>query len=390
MPRRKLSEFRSKSMISTRLGLEYKGWSVGHINELDTVTGFSKYVVKVDQAVKGRFKKGLVKLDINQDDIKNVANILFNEGYSHLIIEPYKTHQASEERYLSISSDRSGLKLSYSGNGGVDIEDNADTIETLTLNESTDLNGLSDRISFSLEQTKNLITLFKESHFVFLEINPYISKDKSLTILDSAIEVDDAGELLTNEWTMLDVRNPRNEIITDSEKNVLTLDAGSSSSFNLSVLNPNGSIFLLLSGGGASVVVADEIYSKGLGKEIANYGEYSGNPSKHETYLYTIQVLELILASKAKKKVLFIGGAVANFTNIADTFDGIILAITEYSDKLKEHDLTVYVRRGGPFQEIGLKRINDLLIKYELLGGVYDPKTSIPEAIDRALEGLMK
>jgi hypothetical protein len=48
----------------------------------------------------------------------------------------------------------------------------------------------------------------------------------------------------------------------------------------------------------------------------------------------------------------------------------------------------VYVRRGGPNQEAGLRNIKDCLEKHGLLGGVYDPSTTISEALENALEGL--
>jgi hypothetical protein len=48
----------------------------------------------------------------------------------------------------------------------------------------------------------------------------------------------------------------------------------------------------------------------------------------------------------------------------------------------------VYVRRGGPRQEIGLAKIKDALDKQRILGGVYDPTTSITDALNIALEGV--
>ena len=191
-----------------------------------------------------------------------------------------------------------------------------------------------------------------------------------------------------NSWNESDLRSPRTEKVTPEEERVRTLDKNSPASFNLSVLNPQGSIFLLLSGGGASVVIADEIYNIGLGRQLANYGEYSGNPNADEAYLYTQQVLSLVNISNAPYKVLFIGGAAANFTDIADTFDGVIKAINESADILRNNNVKVYVRRGGPRQEIGLAKIKEALDAQRILGGVYDPTTSITDALTTALEGI--
>ena len=54
-------------------------------------------------------------------------------------------------------------------------------------------------------------------------------------------------------------------------------------------------------------------------------------------------------------KILIIGGGIANFTNVADTLKGIIRAINETKDKLKENNTKIYVRRGGPNYKEGLR-----------------------------------
>jgi len=94
---------------------------------------------------------------------------------------------------------------------------------------------------------------------------------------------------------------------TEEEENILTLSQKSQAAFKFDFLNPNGSVFMLLSGGGASIVLADEVANQGFGKELANYGEYSGNPNEEETFIYTKNLLSLLLKSKAPKKVLIIG-----------------------------------------------------------------------------------
>jgi ATP-citrate lyase beta-subunit len=388
MPRRKLSEYRSKKLASGALGLEYVGWSVASPKETKEVKGYDSYVVKVDQAVKGRFKKGLVLLDVKQNGLKKAVEGLEEKGYSSFLVEPHITHDQKDERYLSMSHDRSGYHLLFSGLGGVDIEQNADSIQSITLDDSTDWAGLAAKTGLSEKMLKNLFQLFKDNYFVFLEINPYIANGRETSVLDCAIEVDDAGLYFVDGWNEDDIRHPRMSVKRQEEEEVKKLDANSPASFNLSVLNPDGSVFLLLSGGGASVVIADEVHNLGLGKELANYGEYSGNPNMEETYIYTSQVMKLMLASKAKNKVLFVGGAVANFTDIANTFAGIIKALDKYGDDLAKQGVKIYVRRGGPRQEIGLAKIEAALKKHGLFGGVYSPKTSIPEALHTALKGL--
>jgi ATP-citrate lyase beta-subunit len=123
-----------------------------------------------------------------------------------------------------------------------------------------------------------------------------------LQILDSAVEVDDVAAFFVDNWQASDLRRHSEHPLTHEEQIVEELDANSPASLKLTILEPNGSIFLLLSGGGASVVVADEIYNQGYGKQLANYGEYSGNPNSEETYIYTKALLSLLLKSTAPEQ----------------------------------------------------------------------------------------
>lgn len=387
MPRKKLSEYRSKAIINAALGLPYKGWSFNDTDSVSLGHG-GTFVVKVDQAVKGRFKKGLVFLNVTQGKVASAVETLVSQGYSSILVEPHIEHEVGAEMYISYALSRRGYLLSYSSKGGVDIESNSDSIVTVLVEESTNWESIAEDTKLTTKQLASIFELIKRNHFSFMEINPYVVNTKGLVILDCAVEVDDTGLYSVTDWSEGDYRNPKTEKETPEENKVAQLDKNSPASFNLSVLNPNGSIFLLLSGGGASVVIADEIHNVGMGSELANYGEYSGNPNADEAYIYTQQVLSLVSKSKAKQKILFIGGAAANFTDIANTFNGVIKAIDEAANMLRENKVSVYVRRGGPRQEIGLAKIKDALESHRLLGGVYDPSTSLTEALNVALKGL--
>ena len=59
-------------------------------------------------------------------------------------------------------------------------------------------------------------------------------------------------------------------------------------------------------------------------RELANYGEYSGDPSEEFTYLYAKTILDSHdkEARTQKARFLLIGGGIANFTDVAATFQG--------------------------------------------------------------------
>jgi ATP-citrate lyase beta-subunit len=79
---------------------------------------------------------------------------------------------------------------------------------------------------------------------------------------------------------------------------------------------------------------------------------------------------------------------VANFTDIAKTFAGVIKAIDEVKDELKVQNVKVFVRRGGPNQEIGLAKMEALLTRANLLGAVHDPATPLTVAVGEALQEI--
>jgi ATP citrate (pro-S)-lyase len=92
----------------------------------------------------------------------------------------------------------------------------------------------------------------------------------------------------------------------------------------------------------------------GFAHELANYGEYSGAPTEGQTYEYAKTIIDLITrgAPRAEGKILIIGGGIANFTNVAATFKGIIRALKEFKQQLIKSGVKIFVRRGGPNYQV--------------------------------------
>lgn len=84
-------------------------------------------------------------------------------------------------------------------------------------------------------------------------------------------------------------------------------------------------------------------------------------------------------------KILIIGGGIANFTNVAATFKGIIRALQEYKAPLINHQVRIYVRRGGPNYQEGLKAIRLLGESLGVPIKVYGPETHITQIVPLAL-----
>lgn len=304
-----------------------------------------------------------------------------------MLVEPLVEHKELAERFVALERTVNGVEITQSLAGGVNVEDAPQKLQKFVSSEPHNSEALKEIFEDS-EFIATLVNCFEDNHFTYLEINPYIAQGDRYAVLDAAVEVDTSAEFfVNNNWSAKDTRTYKTNI-NEAEKAVDALAEKSPASLALKVLNENGSIFLLLSGGGASVVIADEFSSLGCHEQMANYGEYSGNPNEEETYLYTKQVLRLLLKSTAEKKVLLIAGGTANFTDIAVTFKGIIHALSDDAEALKNQDVAVYVRRGGPNQVKGLKLIQDYLNQAGLVNGVYGPEESLGSIVTKVVKRL--
>ena len=81
--------------------------------------------------------------------------------------------------------------------------------------------------------------------------------------------------------------------------------------------------------------------------------------------------------AREEGKILIIGGGIANFTNVAATFKGIIRALKEYKGPLISHGVKIFVRRGGPNYQEGLKAMRLLGESLGVPIKVYGPDTHI-------------
>ncbi|KAJ6762518.1 ATP-CITRATE SYNTHASE [Salix purpurea] len=74
----------------------------------------------------------------------------------------------------------------------------------------------------------------------------------------------------------------------------------------------------------------------GYASELGNYAEYSGAPNEEEVLQYARIVIDCATADPdGRKRALLIEGGIANFTDVAATFNGIIRALREKESKLK-------------------------------------------------------
>ncbi|MDO8503985.1 MAG: ATP citrate lyase citrate-binding domain-containing protein [bacterium] len=390
MARQRITEFHAKTILLRSLNLPYDGIfltdSESEAEKIERLDPRKKYVFKVDDGIKKRMKKGLIAINATPQEILKAWESFKRQGYRRFLIEEFVEHRPEEEKFLSLERTREGLAIYYSNKGGIDIEENQDKIRKDILT-SKNIAKIAEFLGLSPQTLQTIRETFDDFYFSFLEVNPFVVKDSKVYLLDLAVEVDSTAMFFVRDlWSQEDFVTGDAKVKSEEEKAVESLSRKSQAALKLDLLNPNGSIFVLLSGGGASIVLADEVYNLGFGKELGNYGEYSGNPNEEETYIYAKNILSLLLKSKARKKVLIIGGGVANFTDIRITFNGIIRAIDEVKDKLKTQKLKVFVRRGGPHADEALRLMEEFLKQEGLFGKVSGPDMILTEIVKQGLD----
>jgi ATP-citrate lyase beta-subunit len=368
-----------------------------------------KLVVKPDQLFGKRGKNDLLCLDATYDDAKSwIRERLGKEititqttgkttgTLTHFLIEPFVPH--GKEYYVGITTARDHDSIYFSTRGGVDIEEAWASVVETKVGILDDIGDVEIKLPADLEDARTaaefvtaLYRFFVAHHFAYLEINPFALERQNVVLMDVKSRVDDYAAFQCSErWGALEFPKAFGMTQTPEEKRVEEIDERTGASLKLTVLNPKGRVWNLVAGGGASVIYADTVVDLGMAKELANYGEYSGDPSTEDTYEYTRVVLELMTREKdpsGKPKFLLIGGGIANFTDVAATFTGIIKAIEEYRERLQKVDARILVRRGGPNYEMGLAKMRALGQKVGLPIEVYGPETHMTKIISAVLEG---
>ncbi|OAT12610.1 ATP-citrate synthase subunit 2 [Blastomyces gilchristii SLH14081] len=389
----------------------------------------ARLVAKPDQLIKRRGKSGLLALNKTwpearawiaeragkEQKVETVTGVL-----RQFLVEPFVPHPQETEYYININSVREGDWILFTHEGGVDVGDVDAKAEKLLVPVNLKNYPSNDEIAATLlskipqglhnvlvDFITRLYAVYVDCQFTYLEINPLVvipndtKTSAQVHFLDLAAKLDQTAEFeCGTKWAV--ARSPAalgtpnaprqtesNHRRRKEEKFIADMDAKTGASLKLTVLNANGRIWTLVAGGGASVVYADAIASAGFVADLANYGEYSGAPTETQTFNYARTVLDLMLRAPMhpQGKVLFIGGGIANFTNVASTFKGVIRALREVASILLEHKVQIWVRRAGPNYQEGLKNIKAVGEELGLDMHVYGPEMHVSGIVPLALLG---
>ena len=173
-------------------------------------------IAKPDQLIKRRGKLGLIKIKTDlheaQGWIKEKMASPFKIGNTqgklrNFIIEPFVPHTDEEEMYCAIYSTKTGDRVLFYHQGGVDIGD----VDAKAAFIDIEIDQLPDKDSISsllgevnCEKSKELISefliqlfqVYRDLYFTYMEINPLVVKDGKIFILDLAAKIDQVNHTI--------------------------------------------------------------------------------------------------------------------------------------------------------------------------------------------------
>lgn len=427
MAQKAISEYVGKKLIFHHIKKylpnfedEYQGIQINEetLKTLKKLPKFPEgYVAKPDQLFGKRGKNKLIYADKSgkkaitwiKENLNETAVVKRNDKdkgikgtLTDFVIEPFIGHEV--EFYVAFKTIRDKDIIYISTEGGIEIEENWDKvtefkvpfkIDPIPLPQSLKKNMLDilgDEAA--VEFISALYQVFKELNFTYIEINPLTVVEGHVYILDLVARLDDTALYKRYaDWTEpLGVKEfhfptPFGKELSLAEKKIKELDNNSGAALKFSLLNPQGRVWLLASGGGASIILADTVGGLGHAADLANYSDFSGNPNTDESAQFASVIIQEMLKSRAKNKVLIIAGGIANFTDVKATYRGVVDAIEQHGDAIKSQGIKIFVRRGGPNYKEGLAYVEDKISDLEIPVEVHGPELYMTEIIALALTG---
>ena len=400
-------------MFYREIGGIYSGIQIRKKWDIEALKEWSRYVIKPDMLFWKRWKRGLLGINLSKQECKNWLDIHFKkqenidgvDGSLDIFLAE-EVVDIRKEYYLSFAQSRDGDVVTFSPDGGVDIEENWNLTKSVTIPVDMELSwehieeliwkGISQNTAFT-DLIRKLWIFYKSYGFVSLECNPIAEDtDGVFHMIDAVAKVDDQEEYLQkSHWKDLEIPNNYGFQENAAERYIKELDNQTGASLKMKILNPNAQIWTLFAGGGGSLVMTDTLGALWYADNIWNYGECSGNPSREFTYEYTKTLLWEMLNSKvsleeedktkwqkqSSKKYLIIAGAIANFTHIDKTFAGIIDALEENIQEIHKQECTILVRRGWINEKKGLLILKEACERLEIPAVITGSDTYMTEIL---------
>ncbi|MCL4124614.1 UNVERIFIED_CONTAM: hypothetical protein GTU68_015839 [Idotea baltica] len=327
--------------------------------KLTEETGTGWHVIKAQVHAGGRGKGGGVKLAKNLKEVEEIAGQIIGMN----LITPqtsaedvyYPGDSETSEFYMSVLLNRGTGRnmIMYSTEGGMDIEEVAESTPHLIFTEEIDpatgiLPFQARKIAFNLglsglafkEMTKFVSSLYKayvESDSSMFEINPVLkTSDDKIMAVDAKVTIDDNALFRRKQYAeMRDLR----------EENPIEVEAGE---VGLSYVDLDGNVGCMVNGAGLAMATMDLI--KMAGGEPANFLDVGGTADAKRVE----EAFRIILKDPNVKAILInIFGGIVRCDRVAQ---GVVDAYKNMGDAIQ---VPIIVRLQGTNAELAKEIIDN-------------------------------
>ncbi|SIS88718.1 succinyl-CoA synthetase beta subunit [Zobellia uliginosa] len=372
-----LHEYQGKEILAS-FGVRIQRGIVAHnskeaveaAKQLTAETGTGWHVIKAQVHAGGRGKGGGVKLAKNLKEVEEIAGNIIGMNlitpqtsaagkkvHQVLVAEDvyYPGDSETNEFYMSVLLNRGTGRnmIMYSTEGGMDIEEVAESTPHLIFTEEIDpATGLlpfqARKIAFNLglsgtafkEMTKFVSALYKayvESDSSMFEINPVLkTSDDKIMAVDAKVSIDDNALFRRKQYAeMRDLR----------EENPIEVEARA---VGLNYVDLDGNVGCMVNGAGLAMATMDLI--KMAGGEPANFLDVGGTADAKRVE----EAFRIILKDEGVKAILInIFGGIVRCDRVAQ---GVVDAYKNMGDAIK---VPIIVRLQGTNAELAKEIIDN-------------------------------
>jgi succinyl-CoA synthetase beta subunit len=326
---------------------------------IGTLPSDGPWIVKAQVPVGGRGKAGgVARVDTPQDAAAAVHRMLGQRLKGHQV-EACLIEQAAagDEHYLSVMIDAAsyGLRVIYSAQGGVDIEQSGSAQgrpcppHPAAVAEALGDLGAEARI---VAVGRALADMLLRRELSLAEINPLFVSSEGVIAGDAKLAID--LDALPRQPRIAALLEARPTIYADANRKL-------SEGFDYVELDPEGEIGLVTTGAGLSMMLIDEMAARGL--KPLNFcdirtGQMRGSPAR------LMRVLEWMTARPSLRAVLV--NVFAGITDLAE-FGSLLASGIEQSPQLRVPVIARLVgRNAAEARRILAERQPDVLVTEDL------------------------
>jgi succinyl-CoA synthetase beta subunit len=307
--------------------------------------GAGPWMVKAQVPVGGRGKAGGILRCVTPQDVATSLRTLLGSRLKGHSVDACLVEQvaAGEERYLAIMVDAAsyGLRVIYSAQGGVDIEQSGAAQGRLcALHPGAMAEALAELIASEPDAWRDklavigrdLTALLIRHELALVEINPLFVSADGCVAGDAKVVVD--LNAVERQPRIAALINARPAIYADANRKLRE-------GFDYVELDPTGEIGLVTTGAGLSMMLIDELTARGA-KPInfcdIRTGQMRGSPAR------LVRVLEWITARPSLRAVLV--NIFAGITDLAE-FAALLATAIDQSPGLRVPVVARLVGRGA-------------------------------------------